>query len=216
MLEILSMFIGHFALGLAASRLEKRLSLGTALVAAQLPDAIWPYLLLTGLETVTISPGDTALTPLRFDAYPWSHSLLMVVIAGGLLGVAYRAAGRALEAARLIPLLAVSHWFLDFITHRPDMPLLPWGDIKLGLGMWNSVPLTVTVKGLLFAGCVFFYARGRSLSRGFWGLIATLVVAYVANVVGPPPPGVTPVALSMIVLVPLVWWWGNRVGAREA
>lgn len=210
------MFIGHFALGLAASRLEKRLPLGTALVASQLPDAIWPYLLLTGVEQVTISPGDTAMTPLRFDAYPWSHSLLMVAITGGLLGVLYRAAGRAIEVARLIPLLAISHWFLDVVSHRPDMPLLPWGDIKLGLGLWNSVPLTVAVEGLLFAACAFFYARGRALSRGYWILMAVLVLAYAGNVAGPPPPGVTPVAMSMITLVPLVWWWGNRVGAREA
>ena len=60
-----------------------------------------------------------------------------------------------------------------------------------------------------------FYARGRNLSKGFWALIATLGVIYVGNVAGPPPPGVTPVALSMVILVPLVWWWGNKVGARE-
>jgi membrane-bound metal-dependent hydrolase YbcI (DUF457 family) len=210
------MFIGHFALGLVASRVEKRLALGTALLASQLPDAIWPYLLLTGVETVSIVPGDTAMTPLRFDSYPWSHSLLMVTLAGAILAALYRAFGGANRAAFFVAGLAVSHWFLDFMTHRPDMPVLPWSDIKLGLGMWNSVPLTVTVEALMYAGAVAFYAHGRKVSLGFWVLIGVLGATYVGNVVGPPPPGVTPVAMSMILLVPLVWWWGNKVKATEA
>jgi hypothetical protein len=209
------MFLGHFAAGLLASRIEKRLPLGTAFMAAQLPDALWPYFLLTGVETVTIAPGDTAMTPLRFDAYPWSHSLLMVGTWGGLLAVVYRAVGRARGAASLLAVLAVSHWVLDFITHRPDMPLVPWGGPKLGLGLWNSVALTVAVEALMFVGAVLFYARGRSVRRGFWMLMATLGTIYAANVLGPPPPGVTPMAVSMVILVPLVWWWGNRAGVME-
>ncbi len=208
------MFIGHFAMGLVASRVEKRLALGTALLASQLPDAIWPYLLLTGAETVSIVPGDTAMTPLRFDSYPWSHSLLMVTVAGLALAGLYRALGGAARAAAFVAALAVSHWFLDFLTHRPDMPVSPWSELKLGLGMWNSVPLTVVVETLMFAGAVAFYARGRRMGKGFWVLIATLGATYVGNVVGPPPPGVTPVAVSMVLLVPLVWWWGNKVGAK--
>jgi membrane-bound metal-dependent hydrolase YbcI (DUF457 family) len=209
------MFIGHFALGLAAARIEKRLPLGTALLASQLPDALWPYGLLTGLEKVSIVPGDTAMTPLRFDAYPWSHSLLMVVVAGLVFAGIHRARGGAARAASITALLAVSHWFLDFATHRSDMPVVPWSDLKLGLGMWNSVPLTVAVESLMFAGAIAFYAYGRRLARGFWALIVVLGLTYVSNVVGPPPPSVNAIAVSMVILVPLVWWWGNKVGARE-
>jgi len=210
------MFLGHFALGLAASRIEKRLALGTALLASQLPDALWPYGLLTGVETVSIVPGDTAMTPLRFDSYPWSHSLLMTAIAGLLLASLYRANGGENRAAAFVAGLAVSHWFLDFLTHRPDMPLVPWSGLKLGLGMWNSVPLTVAVESLMFAGAVAFYANGRRMSRGFWILIAFLALIYVSSVAGPPPPSVTAIGLSMVILVPVIWWWGNRVGVRDA
>ena len=203
-------------MGLVASRVEKRLPLGTALLASQLPDAIWPYLLLTGAETVSIAPGDTAMTPLRFDSYPWSHSLLMVAMAGAILALVYKAMGGAPRAAALCFGLAVSHWILDFITHRPDMPILPWGDARFGLGMWNSVPLTVVVEVLMYLGAVAFYASGRKMALGFWVMVAVLGATYVGNVVGPPPPGVTPVAVSMVILVPVVWWWGNKVGAKEA
>ncbi len=198
-------------MGLAASRAERRLPLGTALVAAQFPDALWPYFLLAGAETVAIVPGDTAMTPLRFDSYPWSHSLLMVAVWGGLLTLAYRMLGRPARAAWLLLVLTLSHWILDFITHRRDMPLLPWGDEKVGLGMWNSVPLTVAVEGLMFAGAVALYVRGRRVPRGFWVLIATLAIIYAGNVLGPPPPGIAAIATTMIALVPLVWWWGNKM-----
>jgi membrane-bound metal-dependent hydrolase YbcI (DUF457 family) len=208
-------FIGHFAMGLAASRIEKRLPLGTAFVAAQLPDALWPYFLLTGAEAVAVVPGDTAMTPLRFDSYPWSHSLLMTAVWGALFGLAYLALGRPSRAAWLLLPLAVSHWVLDFVTHRKDMPLLPWGGEKVGLSMWNSVPRTVAVEGLMFAGAVALYVRGRRASWGFWMLIATLSLIYAGNVAGPPPPRVTAIASTMIALIPLIWWWGNKVGVRE-
>ena len=208
------MFIGHFALGLAASRVEKRLPLGTALVAAQLPDALWPLVLLAGVETVAIAPGDTAMTPLRFESYPWSHSLLMVAVWGALFTFVYAASGRARAAAVLLAPLAVSHWVLDFITHRPDLPLVPWGDLKFGLEMWHSVHLTVLVEGAMFLAAVFIYAKGRAMKRSFWILMATLGLVYVGNIVGPPPPSTTAIIASMVLIVPLVWWWGNQAGVN--
>ena len=206
------MFLGHFAMGLAASRAEPRLRLGTAFLAAQLPDAIWPYLLLAGVERVVIAPGDTAVTPLRFEHYPWSHSLVMVVLWGlAAAGIAL-ALGRTIRVALLLAALVVSHWALDAASHRPDMPLWPDGPV-VGLGLWNSVPLTLAVELALFGLAVWLYARGRRLGRSFWLMAATLLLVYVANVFGPPPPSVTAIGASGVVAVPLLWWWGNRAGA---
>jgi hypothetical protein len=205
-------FLGHFAAGLVASRIEPKLPLGTAFLAAQLPDAIWPYLLLTGVERVEIVPGDTAVTPLRFVHYPWSHSLLMVILWGGAAFLAYRALGRTTRPALLLFALVVSHWVLDFVSHRSDMPVLLGGPF-VGLGLWNSVAATLVVEGLLFTGAVFLYARTRRPRRGFYALTALLAAIYVANLFGPPPPSVTAIAVSMIVVVPILWWWGNRASA---
>ncbi len=203
------MFLGHFAAGLLASRHEPRLPLGTAFLAAQLPDAIWPVLLLTGAETVEIAPGDTAVTPLRFTHYPWSHSLLMVLLWGLAAGFVYRRLGRTRRASVLLLALAMSHWVLDFVSHRPDVPVLPNGPF-LGLGLWNSVAATVLVEGLFFLGAVVLYARRRAPGKAFWGLMALLLVIYAANLLGPPPPSVIAIAVSLIALVPILWWWGNR------
>jgi hypothetical protein len=170
---------------------------------------VWPYLLLAGVERVAIAPGDTLMTPLRFEHYPWSHSLLTVGLAGAGIGLlaGRRHAGRA---GLLLALLVVSHWFLDAWSHRPDLPLWPGGPL-VGLGLWNSRGGTLLAEGGLFAASVAAYAAARRPGAGFWALVATLAAVYVANVAGPPPPSVAAIAVTMIVAVPLFLVWGNRI-----
>jgi hypothetical protein len=135
-------FIGHFALGFAAKRAAPRISLGVLFAAAQFADLLWPVLVAVGVEKVRIDPGNTAFTPLDFVSYPFSHSLLMIVIWGALCGLLYN--------NRILFGLVISHWILDFLTHRPDMPLYPGGGPKFGLGLWNSVPATLAVEVLMY------------------------------------------------------------------
>ncbi len=214
------MFIGHFALAYGAKRLAPRVSLGTLFAAAQLPDLIWPWLTLTGVEQATIAPGDTAFTPLRFDSYPVSHSLLTVAVWGAVFGALHFRRKRRLADAGLLAALAVSHWLLDFLTHRPDMPLWPGGP-RLGLGLWNSVPATLAVESLLFAAGLWLAAsasRARdAIGRwGFAGLAALLLAAYAANVLSPPPPsmeavGWVGVAGGLLFLALAAWVDRHRV-----
>jgi hypothetical protein len=207
------MFLAHFAAGFAASRAEPRLPLGTAFLAAQLPDVLWPFLLLAGVERVSIVPGATAIAPMRFDHYPWSHSLLMVAFWGLAFSATYALCGRPGRAALLLAPLVVSHWPLDALSHAPDVPLLPWGGPLVGLGLWQSLPLTLIVEGSLFGGAVWYFTRGRQPGRSFWALVLFLVAAYLASVFGPPPPSVHALAFSMLPVGPLLWWWGNKAGA---
>ncbi len=209
------MFIGHFALGFALKRVEPRVSLATAFLAAQLADTVWPVLVLTGLEHVTIAPGDTAVTPMRFDSYPWSHSLLTLSVMGALFAGAHFLLQRRARAALLLGLLVVSHWFLDFVSHRPDMPFTPWTAPKVGLGLWESVGATVVVEGALFAGGVALALRATrprdAIGRwGFVAFVAFLVVAYVGNLLGPPPPSVQALGwfslIAPALLLPVVAW----------
>ena len=208
------MFLGHFAVALAASRREKQLHLGTSFLAAQWPDAIWPAFLLAGIERVSIVPGDTAFTPLRFDHYPWSHSLVAVAAWAASFAAVLFARTRSRTAAALAGGLVVSHWVLDVASHRPDVPVGLRGP-TLGLGLWNSVAATLIVEGALFVGAVVYHTRGRA-GKGFWALVAALAAIYVANIVGPPPPSVTAIAISTLVLMPVLWFWGNRVDRRPS
>src|SRR5688572_1049524 len=150
------MFLGHYALGLAAKRVSPSLSLGVLFLAAQLADILWPFLLALGLEQVRIDPGNTAFTPLDFVSYPYSHSLLLLVLWGVAAGWLFARGHR--RGIVVVTALVVSHWVLDAITHRPDMPVYPGGP-KVGLGLWNSVPATVAIELPLYAAGVWLYLR---------------------------------------------------------
>ena len=208
------MFVGHAAVALAARPLVPRRSLGLLFAAVYWLDLVWPILLLTGTETVRIEPGATAFTPLDFVHYPWTHSLLAALVWSVLFALA--ATGPKFRPARdsaLLALLVVSHWILDFVTHRPDLPLIPGGDARFGLGLWNSVPATFAVEGALFAAGIWFYvrrtrARDRIGSLGLWALVAFLTLIWIAGPFSPPPPSTTAIGVIGLAswLIPL-WAW---------
>lgn len=205
------MFIGHFAVGLAAKRLAPEVSLGTLFLAAQLADLVWPTLVLLGIETFSIRPGITAVTPLDFTRYPYSHSLVGMALWGAGLGLIYFILKRRFLAVLLLFAVVLSHWLLDFVSHRPDLPLTLTGAERFGLGLWHSRIATLAVEGLLFAVCVWIYVRAtRPVDRiGRWslvGLVLFLSLVYLANVFGPPPPSVAAVAWAAQAIWLLVAW----------
>ena len=211
------MFLGHFAVALAAKRTAPSLPLGTLFLAAQLADLVWPTLVLLGVERFEIRPGITAVTPLDFVHYPWSHSLVALAGWGAGLALACWLWTRRAGAAAILFAVVLSHWLLDFASHRPDMPLTIEGDERLGLGLWNSVAWTLAVEVLLLAVGFLVYARAtRPIDRtGQWslaGLVAFLVLVYLASVFGPPPPDVAAVAWTAQSVWLLVAWgyWIDR------
>jgi hypothetical protein len=210
------MFIGHFAVGLASKRVAPRASLGVLLAAPNLLDLLWPIFLLLGWEQVRIDPGNTAFTPLDFVSYPISHSLLTAFGWGALFALIYWAVTRYSRGAIVIGLSVVSHWVLDFIVHRPDLPLYPGGP-RVGLGLWNSVPATIAVEVAMYVAGAWLYlsmtrARDRVGTYALWSFLAFGLVAYVANILGPPPPNVHAIAFVTLALwlVPLWGWWIDR------
>ena len=165
------MFIGHFAIGFAAKTAAPRVSLGTLFLAAQFIDLLWPTFLLMGLERVRIEPGATVVTPLVFEHYPWSHSLLAVLGWAALLAGLHFLLRRDRRSALILAGLVLSHWLLDLLVHRPDLPLWPWGGSVLGLRLWSSLTLTLALEVPLFMLGVWLYSRStRPLDRtGRWG-----------------------------------------------
>ena len=185
--------------------------------AAQLADLVWPTLVLAGIESFSIRPGITAVTPLDFTRYPYSHSLAGMALWGAGLGLTYFIFRRRLLFALLLFAVVVSHWLLDFVSHRPDLPLTLVGAERFGLGLWHSRMATVAVEGLLFAVCVWIYVRStRPIDRtGTWSLVslvALLVVIYLANIFGPAPPSVAAVTWTAQAIWLLVAWgyWIDR------
>ena len=209
------MFVGHIAIALAAKRVAPRTNLGLLTLGAQWADTLWPILLLVGAERVEIRPGDTVMTPLDFVSYPWSHSLLMLAVWGVLAYIAHRRGGGQ-RAAVVLGALVVSHWVLDVVTHRPDMPLVPFGGPRLGFGLWNHPAAELLLEGAMYAAGAWLYFRSTRPrdAVGRWAvpvLLLTLGAIWLAASFGPPPPSVDVVAWSGLVgWLFFAWaWWGD-------
>jgi hypothetical protein len=207
------MFLGHFGVAFAAKKAAPKVSLGTLVFAAQFADLLWPILLLLGLEHVRIVPGLMAASPFDFTSYPISHSLIAQLGWGAVIGLIYFGWKRDRRNALLVGALVPTHWVLDFIAHRPDMPVYPGGP-KFGLGMWNSVPLTLAVEYVWFAAGIALYlsatrAKDKTGNIAFWSLVVLLGATYPPSLFGPPPPNIqalAPVALAMWITVPWAAW----------
>ncbi|MEX1140024.1 MAG: hypothetical protein WEF53_11830 [Bacteroidota bacterium] len=208
------MFIGHFAVALAAKKVVPRVSLGTMILSTSFIDLLWPLFLVLGIENVRVDPGNTVVTPLDFSNYPYSHSLAGVVVWSILVGGIYFFLRKDRKAALIVGIGVLSHWILDLVTHRPDLPLLPGYETVVGFGLWNSLAGTLILEIGIFLGGVWLYLQStkpkdRTGSWSFWGLIVFLVLVYLGNLFGPPPPesaALGYVGLSMWLLVAWGYW----------
>ena len=141
--------------------------------------------------------------------------MVMALAWSGLFGAAVYAAARDRAGALVSGALVFSHWALDLVSHRPDLPLWPGGP-RVGLGLWDSVPATLAVEGALFAGGIWLYAastqaRDRVGRWGLVGLVTFLSAAYLSDRLGgPPPPSVAAVAwvgvAAAVILLPWAAW----------
>lgn len=205
------MFVGHLGAALLAKRLKPAVPMSVLVGAAFGLDLLWPLLLFAGIETVRVDPGNTAFTGLDFVSYPWSHSLAATAVWSGLSWLVARRVWSS-SGAGLVAGTVASHWLLDFVAHRPDLPLWPGGP-RVGLGLWNSVPGTIAVEGALFLVAVVLYVRS-SASRdltgrvALWALLGVVGFAWLSGPWGPPPPSASAVAVVGLILWLLPPWWG--------
>jgi len=205
-------FIGHFAVAFASKKVAPKVSLGTLVVAAAFLDVVWPVLVLLGVERFRIVPSFTAINPFDFVYYPWSHSLLMTAVWALLFALVYFAVRGDRAGAVWLGIAVASHWVLDFVSHRPDLPLYPGGEMRFGLGLWQSLPATFAVEGLMFAAGIALYmqstkAKDRTGTIAWWAFVALLLVLYIPGPWSPPPPSANAVAILGIIALAIFGPW---------
>jgi len=218
------MFIGHFAVGFAAKKFAPKSSLAVLLAAPLFLDILWPIFLALGWEHVRVVPGITRYNDLDLYDFPWSHSLLMSIIWATAFALVYDRLTHYRPGVIAVWIGVVSHWLLDFVSHRPDMPLYPGGGPHLGLGLWNSVLATMIVEIAMLATGVYLYAsctraRDRVGTYSFVSYVAVLLLLYISDRFGgsAPPPTVSYILWSALIAetVLLGWpWWFDK--HREA
>lgn len=194
------MLLGHYGVALAAKKYSPKTSLWILITAANFLDLLWPMFLLAGWEKVKIAVGITKITPLDFSYYPFSHSLLAVIIWSLVFGLIYYSFTKYKAGALVLGGLVLSHWVLDLLVHKPDLPLSIWGDQKVGLGIWNIPILTFILElGILLVGIHIYRGFLTNLKRWqknlYYFLISFLVLIYFLNVFGPAPTSVKAIAI---------------------
>src|SRR5918996_2353885 len=129
------MFVGHYGVSFAAKKLEPGISLWVLFVAVQWLDVVWAPLVLLGIERVRIVPGITASNPLDLYYMPYTHSLVAAVLwsVGAMVLCKPLRGVRSWSIAAWIGAAVFSHWVLDWVVHRPDLPLYD-NVMKVGLG----------------------------------------------------------------------------------
>ncbi len=183
------MFVGHYGVSFAAKRAAPTVPLWTLFIAVQLLDVAWAPFVLLGVEKVRIVPGITASNPLDLYYMPYTHSLVAALLwsVAAFACCRFAASGRFRAAAVIVATAVFSHWVLDFLVHRPDLPLYD-NAAKVGLGLWNRPVLAFGLEiTLLFGGMWLYFRAGaaRRILAAVFGLSMVAVQAYVFF--GPPP-----------------------------
>jgi hypothetical protein len=184
------MFVGHYGVSFAAKRVAPTIPLWALFVAVQLLDVLWAPCILLGIEKVRIVPGITASNPLDLYYMPYTHSLLAALLwSTGAFFVYRQFAPRGLveRAAFVVALAVLSHWILDLLVHRPDLPLYD-NTAKVGLGLWNVPAIAFALEAaLLFGGMWLYFGTGLvpRLRMVVFGLVMLAIQAHVFF--GPPP-----------------------------
>ena len=213
------MFIGHYGPSFAIKAIRPAIPLWLLFIAVQLVDVAWAVLVLLGIEKVRIVPGITASNPLDLYYMPYTHSLAAallwavaaIVLCKSLPGV------RTWRTAAWIGLAVFSHWILDLLVHRPDLPLYD-DTMKVGLGIWNYPAIALFLEVLLlFGGMIMYLRRTKAINAigrfgpPIFGILMLAIQCYVFF--GPPPisPGAAAItALASYVAFAAVAQWLGR------
>lgn len=210
------MFVGHQAVAFAAKRAAPRVSLGMLQLAAVFPDLLACALVVAGIEHIRISPGITAFSWLDGYDLAISHSLLMDVLWSALFAAFYLLRRGDARGAGVLFALVLSHWVLDYVTHRPELHLVPGAESRVGLGLWNSIPATFAVEGGLWAICLAVYLRSTAAKKrlgtyALYALVALLTLGFIAIPFAPPPSTVLFAAVGGAVAIASMLAWSHWI-----
>lgn len=211
------MLVGHVAVGLAAKRVEPGISAGTLVLAALAADVLWTAFIWMGLEHVRFDPDALgAANYIVASDIAWSHSLLTNLLAGALFAGSYWMLRRNVRGARVLFAVVASHWILDVVSHRPDLPIAPGLGAVVGLGLWTSIPATLIVEGGLWLCAIVLYAAAtvsgtRTGASILWTGAVVLTLPWYNNIAGPPPADPQSVPVGSFTFFALVVGWAYLV-----
>jgi hypothetical protein len=219
------MLVGHVAVALVAKGLQPRVSLGTAVVATLLADVMLFVFVLAGVEHVDFRSSAIPGEYFTGSDIVLSHSLAMSVLWGAAVAALGLLVGRRRDPAiaAVLIALAISHWVLDVISHRPFMPIAPGVREQIGWAAFTGIVPVMVIEGLVWAGAVALYVSdSRSTTSAgryvFWGGVASLTYVWYYNAFLPPriKPEEAPIEALILLLLAIGWaYWMDRARAMK-
>ena len=214
------MFIGHYGPAFLAKRADRTIPLWVLFIAVQFLDVLWAPFVLLGIEKVRIVPGFTKASALDLYYMPYTHGLLTAIGWSIVFGAAYKLIARpsTTRASIIVGLAVFSHWVLDFLVHRPDLPLYD-NSAKVGLGLWNVPAVELPLEALILLGGMWLCFRDNlSRAKGTFIFGVVLVAVQIYSFFAPPPASDKAIAitaiLSYFVFALVIWWlWDRKRGA---
>ena len=187
------MFVGHYGVAFAVKTERNKIPLWVLFVAVQLLDFLWAPFVLLGIEKVRFVPGITATNALDLYYMPYTHSLIGALFWSAVAFAIYKIGWRNIasnSAALLVGFAVFSHWLLDLIVHRPDLPIYD-DTIKVGFGLWNYRGIEFVLEiAILLIGVVLYLKRNGAIARkiGIIIFVAALVLIQTSNTFLRQPP----------------------------
>jgi len=162
------MIAGHFGLAALVKSREHRVPLWALMLATVWLDILFVPLLLAGIEGISFVPGTKGGYGRGIIYADYTHSLAGALLLSAVFGVVF-AIPWGKRCAIVLGLVAFSHWLLDLVVHRHDMPFLPnnYGHLqRLGIGLWRSPIASACVElALVIAGGGFYWRAARAVAR---------------------------------------------------
>jgi hypothetical protein len=180
------MFVGHYGVAFGVKTPRNKIPLWVLFVAVQLLDFLWAPFVLLGIEKVRFVPGITATNALDLYYMPYTHSLIGALLWSAITLVIYKIGWRNIastSAALLVGFAVFSHWLLDLIVHRPDLPMYD-DTLKVGFGLWNYRGIEFVLEiGILLFGELLYLKRNGATARkiGIIIFVAALVLIQTSN-----------------------------------
>lgn len=211
------MFVGHYSAAFVGKAVEPRIPFWALFLAAQLVDVFWAIFVILGIERASLDPALPS-NPLVLEYMPYTHSLAATFVWTAVAYVVARrspALGGAGRCAAVLAAVVASHWFLDLLVHRPDLPLDGDQSMKLGLALWNYPLAAFLIEMALLYTCIGLWARsagpGDAVRRAAGWFALGFLVLQLGFWLGPVPPFIRAVAASALFVFLLVPWVGNRI-----
>ena len=172
------MGIGHAAIALGASRTAPRINVGLLIFAAFLADFLLGIFGALGLESAHV-PADYAVRHYLTFTFPYSHGLAALVLWSIIFGALFCWVDRKNRprAFWILAALVLSHFVVDVLVHVPELPLLGERSPKLGLALWNHMPLELTLESMMaLAGVVIYWTLSSTTRVGRWGMTIFVIL----------------------------------------